>query len=181
MYFIGYCYYKKILPESLNIIKGENDLKKEYPFDIALNAVIIDGKLFHNLKYTDKALLKYCQNKNIEFVNVKQGYTKCSICPIDENTFITGDISIARAGENAGCSVLLITNDNILLSGFSNGFWGGCCGMGSSDTLLVNGDIDLLPSGEKIKEFLKEKNIKIKNLKKGDVIDIGSVIPLMTT
>jgi hypothetical protein len=64
----GYDYYKKILPKCLNIIKGENDLKKDYPFDIALNVVIIDGKLFHNLKYTDKAILKYCQNKNLEFV-----------------------------------------------------------------------------------------------------------------
>lgn len=177
-----YTYYKNELSAyGFNIIEGKTHLGSHYPKDCAYNVGIVGKKCFLNKNVCDELLYEILISEGYEVIHVNQGYTKCSLCPIDENSFITGDISIARAGEDAGCSVLLISNDNILLRGFSNGFWGGCCGMESSDTLLVNGDVGLLPSGEKIKEFLKEKNIKIKNLKKGDVIDIGSVIPLMTT
>ncbi|MBQ8808196.1 MAG: hypothetical protein IJZ81_02690 [Clostridia bacterium] len=77
--------------------------------------------------------------------------------------------------------VLLITNDSILLPGYKNGFFGGCCGLGGSDVLLVNGDIKTHPDYEKIVNFLQCKGIYIKNLKKGNIIDIGSILPLMTT
>ena len=53
--------------------------------------------------------------------------------------------------------------------------------MGNIDELLVCGEITNMPSGKKITDFLEERKIKIKNLKKGDVLDIGSIIPLMTT
>ena len=174
-------YYKNaLLPYGFEIIEGKTSVGSHYPKDCAYNVGIVGKKCFLNKNVCDERLYEILISEGYEIVHVNQGYAKCSICPIDENTFITGDISIARAGENAHCSVLLITNDNISLPAFSNGFWGGCCGMGSFDELLVNGDIDLLPSAEKIREFLKNKNIKIKNLKEGEVVDIGSIIPLMT-
>ena len=51
--------------------------------------------------------------------------------------------------------------------------------MGAKDELLVNGDIDTLPDSKKIKEFLEERNIRIKSIKEGEVTDIGSIIPLI--
>ena len=75
----------------------------------------------------------------------------------------------------------MISNEGIKLSGYKNGFWGGCCGLGGKDTLLVNGEIESLKDGETIKEFLSQRQIKIKNLKKGEVTDIGSILPLMST
>ena len=74
--------------------------------------------------------------------------------------------------------VLLIENDGIFLRGYENGFFGGCTGLSGSDTLLVNGDLSLIPSGEKIKKFLFDKGIKIISLNKGDVTDIGSILPI---
>ena len=53
--------------------------------------------------------------------------------------------------------------------------------MGSRNEFLINGDIDLLLDSEKIRKFLSGKNIRIKKLKEGEVLDIGSIIPLMTT
>lgn len=176
----GYCYYKKILPESLNIIKGENDLKKEYPFDIALNAVIIDGKLFHNLKYTDKALLKYCQNKNIEFVNVKQGYTKCSTLIVDEKSVITSDKKLNEIYLKNGLDSLFVSNDDILINNFEHGFIGGCGGKISKDTIGFFGDITKHKDYMKIKEFLTKRNIKHKMILNGPLFDYGSLIPLCT-
>lgn len=178
----SYAYYKNVLsPYGFEIIKGKNSLGRHYPKDSAYNVGIIGKKCFLNKKACDEVLYETLLSEGYEIIEVKQGYSKCSICPIDENSFITGDVSIARAGENAGMEVLLVSNDNIVLSGFSNGFFGGCCGMGSENELLINGDIDLLPDSENIRKFLFSKNIRIKNLKEGEVFDIGSIIPLMTT
>ena len=51
--------------------------------------------------------------------------------------------------------------------------------MGNKNELLINGEIDLLPESEKIRDFLSLKNISIRKLKEGEVLDIGSIIPLM--
>ena len=109
---------------------------------------------------------------------MKQGYTKCSISPVDELSVITGDKGVAAAGEKAGLDVLLISNVNICLAGYKNGFFGGSTGMGSNDELLINGDISTLPDCKKIKEFLEKRNIRIKSIKEGEVTDIGSILPL---
>lgn len=175
-------YYKNALSSyGFEIIEGKTHVGSHYPEDTAYNVGIVGKKCFLNKHVCDERLYEILISEGYELIHVNQGYAKCSICPIDENTFITADVSIAKAGENSGCSVLLISNEGIILPGFRCGFWGGCCGLGSSDELLVNGDIDLLPEGEKIIKFLKDRDIKIKNLKKGDVLDIGSVLPLMTT
>ncbi len=178
----SYAYYKNALsPYGVEIIKGKNYLGRHYPKDSAYNVGIVGKKCFLNKKVCDEVLYEIILSEGYEIIEVKQGYTKCSICPIDENSFITGDVSIAQAGEKAGMEVLLISNDNIALPEFPNGFFGGCCGMESKYELLINGDIDLLPDSKKIRDFLLKKNIQIKKLKEGEVLDIGSIIPLMTT
>ena len=176
----GYDYYKKNLPKCLNIIKGENDLKKDYPFDIALNVVIIDGKLFHNLKYTDKAILKYCQNKNLEFVNVKQGYTKCSTLIVDEKSVITSDEKLNEIYLENGLDSLLVQSDEILINNFDHGFIGGCGGKISESTIGFFGDITKHKDYIKIEQFLTKRNIKHKMILKGALFDYGSLIPLCT-
>ncbi len=175
-------YYKNALcPYGFEIIEGKTHIGSHYPKDSAYNVGIVGKKSFLNKNVCDELLYEILISEGYEITHIKQGYAKCSICPIDENTFITADISIAREGEKRGCNVLLISNEGISLPGFSNGFWGGCCGMGGINELLISGDITNMPSGEKIIDFLEERKIKIKNLRKGDVLDIGSIIPLMTT
>ena len=177
-----YYYYKKmLLPYGFEIIEGKSHIGCNYPEDSAYNVGIVGNKCFLNKSVCDEKLYDILICEGYEIVPVKQGYTKCSICPIDENTFITGDKGIYEAGKKAGLTVLLISNDGIKLPGYENGFWGGSCGMGDKDVLLVNGEIETMKDGKLIKDFLDERNIRIKNLKKGEVTDIGSILPLMTT
>lgn len=171
-------YREKLSPYGFKIISGKSSIGSNYPSDSAYNVGIVGKKCFLNKSVCDEHLYEILISEGYEIINVNQGYTKCSICPVDENSFITGDKGIASAGENAGLSVLLISNDNISLSGYSNGFFGGCTGMGAKDELLVNGDINTLPDSERIKEFLEERKIRIKSIKEGEVTDIGSIIPL---
>ena len=178
----SYAYYKSALfPYGFEIIEGKTHLGCNYPLDSAYNVCIIGKKCFLNKKVCDPTLYDILISEGYEIIFVNQGYTKCSICPIDENTFITADKGIYDKGVEMGFEALLISNEGILLPDYKNGFWGGCCGLGAPDTLLVNGDVETIKSGNLIKEFLNRKGIKIKNLKKGEVIDIGSVLPLMTT
>lgn len=176
----GYDYYKKILPECLNLIKGENDLKKEYPFDIAYNVVIIDGKLYGNLKYTDKAIIKYCQNKNIELVNVKQGYTKCSTLIVNEKSVITSDKKLNDIYMLNGLDSLFVSSDEIFINNFDHGFIGGCGGKISKDTVGFFGDITKHKDYLKINDFLTKRNIRHKMIISGPLFDYGSLIPLCT-
>jgi len=175
-------YYKnELTPYGFEIIEGKNFLGRHYPKDSAYNVGIVGKNCFLNKKACDETLLEALTDEGYQIIEVRQGYSKCSICPIDENSFITSDVSIYKAGKEAGMDVLLISNYNILLSGFSNGFFGGCTGMRSKTKLLINGNINTLPDADKIKNFLDDKNIKITNLTEGEVTDIGSIIPLMTT
>lgn len=174
-------YYKeKLSVYGFQIIKGKNSLDCHYPKDSAYNVCIVGKKCFLNKSVCDTALLDILTSEGYDIINVKQGYTKCSVCPIDENSVITADISIANAAEKHGMDVLLITNDKIVLPGYKNGFFGGCTGLYDKHTLLLNGEIKYLPDCDSIKEFLFKKGISLKEIKKGPVTDIGSIIPLMT-
>ncbi len=174
-------YYKeKLAHYEIEIIKGEKALTCNYPGDSAYNVCIAGKKCFLNKSVCDRVLLDILTSEGYEIINVRQGYTKCSICPIDENSIITADVSIEKAAKEHGMDVLLISNKGIVLDGYDNGFFGGCTGMENKSTLLVNGNIDFFPDGDAVKEFLKNKGITIKNLKKGPLVDIGSILPLMT-
>ncbi len=178
----SYAYYKnELTPYGFEVIEGDSHIGSHYPQDSAYNVGIVGKKCFLNKKVCDKLLFDILITEGYEVVQVNQGYTKCSICPIDENSFITGDVSIARKGKKAGMDVLLISNEGISLSGYKNGFFGGSAGKSSNNELLINGDISTLPDYKNIEKFLLSKDITIKNLKEGAVFDIGSIIPLMTS
>lgn len=176
----SYEYYKdKLSPYGFEIIKGNRFLDCHYPLDSAYNVCIVGKKCFLNKNVCDEALFDILTSEGYEIIHVKQGYTKCSVCPIDENSIITADISIAKEAEKLGMEVLLTTNDTILLPGYDNGFFGGCCGMSDSRQLLINGELSSHPDHDRILSFLKRKNIEIKELKEGPLTDIGSILPLM--
>ncbi|MBR4892852.1 MAG: hypothetical protein IKZ35_02595 [Clostridia bacterium] len=176
----SYSYYSKLSSFGLNIIKGETTLKKDYPFDIAYNLVILGNKLFHNLKYTDKAVLKYLENKGVEFINVRQGYTKCSTLIVDENSVITCDMGLHKIYQKNMIDSLLISNNTICINNFNHGFIGGCGGRISHNTIGFFGDVTKHPDFIKIEEFLTKKNLKFKVLFDTPLFDYGSLIPLCT-
>ena len=177
----GYDYYKKLLsPYGFNIIKGENETKKEYPYDISLNCVIIDNKLFHYLDYTDKAIIKYCEKNEIEPINVKQGYTKCSTLIVDEKSVITCDRKLNEIYEQNGINSLFVDNSDIKINNFDHGFIGGCGGKISKDKIAFFGDIEKHKDYNKISAFLNERKITYISIMKGPLFDYGTLIPLLT-
>lgn len=162
-----------------NIIKDDTVLFPEYPHDIPLDAARIGDFLFCCEKCTDKRLLQYCAKEHIQVLSVKQGYSKCSVCIVNEDSIITADEGIAFAAGQKGISVLKIREGSIKLPGYNYGFIGGCCGKVSKNKIGFLGDITLHPDYSSIKRFLGERGIEIMRLGKGMLCDFGGIIPVL--
>lgn len=173
--------YLEILKDyKLEIIKGERKLNKKYPKDIAYNVCIVGKYAIHNFKYTDDKVLKYIEEKGYEKINVNQGYSKCSICVVDNNSIITSDKGIVNSIKESGACIecLLIENGDIDLFDMDFGFIGGCSGNISKKEIAFLGNIEKHSDFRIIKEFLERKNKKIVSLSKNKLIDLGSIIPI---
>lgn len=163
------------------LICGETELAPKYPRDIAYNAARVGSFYFHNLKHTDPILRKELENAGIEPVHVEQGYAKCSVAIIDEKAIITSDQGIAMAAGQKGIQVLLIhPSQNILLPGLECGFIGGATGLVGKNKLYVNGDARLLKDNASIQRLFSQKKLELISLSDLQVVDTGSIIPLMT-
>lgn len=173
-------YYESALtPLGYSIIKGKKSVGSNYPEDCAYNVGIVGKRCFMKKSACDTVLLEEITRRGIEIVNVNQGYAKCSLCALDENTIITADESIKKAAESLGMKVFFTSNKGIMLEGFQNGFIGGCLGKLDEKTILSNGSLSMLDEGDKLLKSLNKNGFEVKSIKEGDVIDIGSVIPLL--
>lgn len=167
--------FKEILKEkNINFIESDSTLSHKYPSNIVLNSYITDNYLVHNLKFTDKKILEYCKNKKI--INVKQGYTKCSILPIKEKVIITNDTGIYNTLKNEDFDILLLPFGDIELSGFNYGFIGGVGGMISDNSMAFFGSLDNYAFGNEIKKFLYKYDVKPIYLSNTKLIDRGSLL-----
>lgn len=170
----------KLKDKGFELIKGETVLTRKYPGNICYNAARVGNIVFHNTKYTDRIIKENLYNIDVELVHVNQGYAKCAISVVDENSIITMDKGIAKVAERKGLDVLVVEEDGILLTGIGCGFIGGSTCLIDEKKWGITGDIGGLKSASKIYDFLSEKEIEIVCLSKEQVTDIGSIIPLIT-
>ena len=169
-------YYKKTLPSHIKLIKGETDVAGTYPFDIAYNVASLGKRIIGNLSYTDAVLKNFYEDLKYEFLGVKQGYTKCNLCIVDENSAITEDNGLSKTLISKGVDVLKIPAGEISLPGFSYGFIGGASGFIMPNVLGFCGNIETLSYSGSIKGFLKEKGIEFVSLSHDNFIDLGSIV-----
>lgn len=162
-----------------NVVINKNSLGNEYPEDCALNCVTVGNKLICNPDTIDKSMLFYYKNNNFKIIETNQGYTKCNVCVVDNNSIITSDKSIYEYAKE-DLDVLLIEDGNISLAEYDTGFIGGCSGLIDKNTMVFVGDIKTHPSFKKIEYFLRERNVEPVALFPGEMLeDVGSIIPLI--
>lgn len=160
-----------------NVNKAKNVYGSKYPNDVGLNCAVVGNCLIGREASIDVAVKEFCYNNGFEIINVNQGYSKCSICIVDEHSIITEDDSIYNTLKNK-FDVLKIQSGYVGLNGYNYGFFGGCTGLIDKNVLAINGDINLHKDKNSILDFLKERRIQILKLKGGYLEDIGSIIPL---
>ena len=166
------------------IIKGDSTVQNVYPNDINYNVCIVGNKAIHNFKYTDSKITQELEKNNFERINVKQGYSNCSIAVIDENSIILSDKGLYNSLENAGIDMLFLDyipnikllNENGEYSQ-KNGFIGGAISR-IGDNIVVFGDLDKIDYNNKIRNFIKKKNLNIKEFTGINVVDYGGIMEI---
>ena len=108
----------------------------------------------------------------------KQGYARCSVCVVDENSIITADRGIAAAARKNGIDVLMIRPGFIALDGFPYGFIGGAAFKIAADILSFTGTLDRHPDKAAIEDFLSAKKIKPVYITHYPIFDIGGALPV---
>lgn len=155
------------------IIKSKKNLIDKYPYDIFLNGVNLKNYFIHNLKYTDENLLSYVKHKKL--IDVKQGYTKCSVAIVNDNALITSDKSIYNKLKNEDMDVLLLPPGDINLPFLDYGFIGGTCGLLDKTTMVFYGSLDNYKYGDLVLNFLEKYNVKPIYLSNSKLVDRGSI------
>ena len=108
----------------------------------------------------------------------KQGYTKCSICVVDENAIITDDSKITQIAAANGIEALLVDKGLATLDGFKYGFIGGSSFKIDKNKVAFTGMIRNTYERNKIESFLSKRGIEAVYLTEDELFDIGSAIPL---
>ncbi len=167
-------FFKEKLKDA-ELICGTSDIYGTYPQDAAYNIAWVGERVIHNEKCTDSVLRNIIGDR---IIRVKQGYSKCSVCVVDENSIITEDRSIEKAALAAGLDVLKINSGSVKLRGLDYGFFGGCSGKIRKNILAVNGDINTHDDCEKILDFCLSRGVEIVSLAEGQLVDTGSILPI---
>lgn len=163
----------KLVSENITIIEGTSLVGRSYPKTANYNAVVTDKYLIHNLDVTDTTIRKLCAGKKA--IHVKQAYTRCNLLPLNNDGFITSDSGIHSTLVKNNLDALFVDPKQILLPGFSSGFFGGACGVISNQIFIIGGLSNLM-DGNKVKDFLQNRYYEIVELYSGPLFDGGSII-----
>lgn len=170
--------FKRENEKFFEFIKIKSPLGNKYPEDVRLNCTLIGDKLICNPKTVAPEILEFAAETGLTVIAVNQGYARCSICVINENTIITDDISVFTAAGKFLNDVLFISKGSIRLKGYDYGFIGGCCGKIDKYKIAFNGELESHSDYKLILDCLQRNHIECIELKRGRLDDIGGIIPL---
>lgn len=142
-----------------------------YPRDIGLNALSLSGVLFARLDSVCREIL----DMHTEKVNVRQGYTRCSVCVLSQSHVITADPGLAKALDNF-CEVLLIRPGYIELPGYDYGFIGGAALPLPGNSVGFCGNVLSHPDGDRILCFAEHAGVQAVCLSDEPLYDSGGGI-----
>lgn len=149
-----------------------------YPGDVRLNVLTGKNYALGRFRHTDSSLLDTLRKSGRSLLDVRQGYAKCAVCPIEDDACITDDPGIAKVLRTFGKDVLLTEKGDVALSDRHFGFFGGAAGMLAPNLLVVNGSLRFHRDEKQIRSFLAGYGVELLELTDGRITDIGGLIPL---
>lgn len=171
-------YRETLSSRGLEVCVIPEPLGKAYPDDVKLNGVPLGQYFLCNEKTISPFVLTEMKRKGKTILSAGQGYTKCSVVPLTEESLITDDDSIASVCCSHGLDVLKVSKGSVRLPGFPYGLLGGAAGRISDTQIVFHGDLSLHTDSEKILRFLEKYNMTAVSLCDGELLDIGSILPL---
>lgn len=166
--------FSKLNAAGLTPVLTDEFPSSDYPDDILFNSLRIKDKIFGLEKKMSRAIKEYAEENSLSIVNVKQGYTKCSVCKVSDDAIITADEGISNAATAHGIDVLKIREGYVGIDGYGYGFIGGASGT-YDDTVYFCGDILSHPDGQKIADFCEKHSKRCISLSNDTLFDVGTL------
>ncbi|MCD4736491.1 MAG: hypothetical protein K8R53_10630 [Bacteroidales bacterium] len=165
--------YKKLLDErKTEYVTGNTPVSGNYPETASYNAVVSQSYLIHNLRITGDILKDAYINK--EHIQVNQGYTRCNLLPLKNDSFITSDAGIYKVLRKRGLNILPVSNHGIVLPGYPHGFFGGTTGI-CNNMITLSGSLKYHKDAGNIRSFTSNLGYRIIELCEGPLFDGGSI------
>lgn len=182
------------IKNKVNVISGSTYISD---CATAYNVCALDNFLISNIKSTDTNVINIAKKNNLEIIDVKQKYAKCSVSKLNCNNFVTLDKGIKKrvdifkkeksSNDSNRINALYLPQQdfNIKLIN-SYGKYSSMCGfLGGAtcvidDKYIIFGDIENVeqPSRNIIIDFVKKCGLELIDFKGLDIIDYGGVIEL---
>lgn len=166
-------YYKDKLPDY--ILYDVPSYGSVYPYDCILNIARVGEKTFLT-KFQYENLKNIINFSSPVFTN--QGYSKCSICVLNDSAILTADVGVHKIAQKNGVRSYLMNDNGIYLDGYNNGFWGGCSGVLGENKIYFNGNIEMLSCYDGLIEIFKKENIEPLYHTSEKLCDNGSILAL---
>lgn len=147
---------------------GKSDLEYKYPKTAFYNVAAADGVFIGNSSTTDAKILELSKGKI--WIESPQAYSRCNNIILDNQHILTSEITV----HNCHIDSLFIEPKQIVLEGFSNGFFGGCASLYDKKLFLI-GSLSFHPQGDEIKKYCAKLNIEIVELYDGPFFDGGGI------
>ena len=163
---------KVLRKERITFLKGNSKLSDKFPGTVFYNAVFTENFLIHKKGLTDSCILH--ENKQKQFIDVKQAYTRCNLLPLPDGSFITSDKGIEKVLTEKNIEVHYFTSDDVLLPGQDHGFLSGCMGV-MDNTVYIIGHLNFYKEGDRLRQLFLSKNISLVELYNGPLIDGGGL------
>ena len=173
-YYLAEESLKKLNALGLVPILTDETPTADYPGDVLFNSLLLGDLLLGLEKAMSRTLKGYAEKNSISRVNVRQGYTKCSVCKVSDNAIITADETIAKAAEAHGTDVLRIREGYVGIDGYGYGFIGGASGT-TEDAVYFCGDVLSHPDGKRIAEFCEKHQKCCISLSNDTLFDVGTL------
>jgi hypothetical protein len=166
-------FLEKLKAKGVSFRIGENEVGIQYPRSAIYNAVVTGNKLIHHTNITDPAIVSSLDGH--QQINVKQGYSRCSLLPLTDDHFISSDKGIHQVLRKNGLDVLLVDPADIVIHDLKHGFFGGACGV-FEDKVFIIGSLKHFGDGASVRSFLQKLGYQIIELYDGPLFDGGSIM-----
>lgn len=164
-----------ITASGMKLVICDDVINSEYPHDVVFNAAVVGDRLLCRADSLSQNAHRLAESENLEVINVRQGYAKCSTCVVSDDAIITSDRGIAAAAAAHGIDVLTIRAGHIRLPGYETGFVGGATGH-DAEHVYFSGSLDTHPDADAIRRFCAAHGKSAVSLSEGELFDGGTIM-----
>ena len=161
-------YFNWLKDNDINYRVGRNKLGKKYPDTAYYNVASGDGIFIHKEDITDPILSEALLES--KFIHTNQAYSRCNTLILDAKHIITSDAGLHKTMADS----FMVNPRGILLPGFINGFFGGCCGIFNKKVYII-GALKHHSQGNEIRTYIEDAGFELVELYDGPLFDGGGI------